>query len=233
MDEGSAAPLPVAHRGAHGPGRAENSPAALQHALDLGVRAVEFDVHQLGDGALVAWHDDVVRTPGGARVRPSDLTVADVSLPRVEELLDLLRDSDVFVVFDWKSVGAEAHVVQLVREHGLAERTLVSSVYPPALVAIGEQRPRLPTGLSFPADAYGDLHDLVDTMALLLEDARASAAMVDQRLATPHVLDPLRGRGLELFLWTAADVTQYRAMSELGPRGVMTDAIEELLAAQK
>ena len=233
MDKGSEDPLPVAHRGAHGPGRAENSPGALQHALDLGVRAVEFDVHQLGDGALVAWHDDEVRTPDGARLRPSDLTLADVRLPRVEELLDLVRGSDVFVVFDWKSVGAEARIVRLLREHGLAERTLVSSVYPGALAAIADQRPRLPTGLSFPADAYGELPDLADTMALLLDDARASAAMVDHRLAAPHVLDPLREGRRDLFLWTAADVWQYRAMSELGPRGVMTDAIEELLAAQK
>src|SRR4051794_31844481 len=117
MDIGPA--VPVAHRGAHGPGRAENSPAALRHALDLGARAVEFDVHQLGDGALVAWHDDDVprgvgreaphrRGLDGRRRRAHELTLADVSLPRVEELLDLVRQAGVYVVFDWKSVGAEA-----------------------------------------------------------------------------------------------------------------------------
>lgn len=233
MDTRHLAPIPVAHRGAHGPGRAENSPAALQHALDLGVGAVEFDVHQLGDGSLVAWHDDHVRAPGGRRLRPSELTLADVELPRVEELLELVRATDVFVVLDWKSAGAEARIVRLLHEQGLTERTLVSSVYPAALAAVGAQRPRLPTGLSFPADAYGDLPDLADTMALLLDDAGASAAMVDHRLATPSLLAPLRARRLDLFLWTAADLAQYHAMSELGPRGVMTDAIEELLAAQK
>ena len=233
MDTASALPLPVAHRGAHGPERAENSPAALQHALDLGARAVEFDVHQLGDGALVAWHDDDVRTPDGRRRRAHELTLADVALPRVEELLDLVRGSDVFVVFDWKSVGAEPRIVRLLREHGLAERTLVSSVYPAALAAVGSERPRLETGLSFPADAYGGMPDLLETMALLLDDAGASAAMVDHRLVAPGLLAPLQDRGLDLFLWTASDISQYRAMSEFGPRGVMTDAIEELLAAQK
>jgi glycerophosphoryl diester phosphodiesterase len=245
--------LPIAHRGAHGPGRAENSPAAVRHALDLGVRAVEFDVHQLGDGALVAWHDDDVPSRGvggeaphrkgvggkaprrkgadGRRRRAHELTLADVALPRVEELLDLVRQADVFVVFDWKSVGAEARIAGLLRELGLADRTLVSSVYPAALAALGNERLR--TGLSFPADAYGQLPDLVDTMALLLDDAGASAAMVDYRLATPDVLASLRGRGLDLFLWTAADAQQYRALRELGPDGIMTDAIEDVLAAER
>jgi glycerophosphoryl diester phosphodiesterase len=190
---------------------------------------VEFDVHQLGDGSLVAWHDDHVRAPDGTRRRAHELTIADVALPRAEELLDLVREADTFVVFDWKSVGAEARIARLLHDRGLAERTLVSSVYPAALAALGNERPRLRTGLSFPADAYGGMPDLVETMALLLDDAGAAAALVDHRLASPAVLGPLRERGLDLFLWTAADTAQYHALRERRPDGIMTDAIEDVL----
>ena len=49
--------IPIAHRGAHGPSRAQNSLEALIHAVELGAAFVEFDVWPTPSGQLVVSHD--------------------------------------------------------------------------------------------------------------------------------------------------------------------------------
>jgi glycerophosphoryl diester phosphodiesterase len=219
-------PVPVAHRGAHGDGRPENSPAALRHALALGAPAVELDVHRLGDGTLVAWHHDWAADYGGARRRVAELTRRDTALRPVEDLLAELAGAPPLVVFDWKGFGAERRIGALLERFGLRGRTLVSSIHPSVLAGLRRTLPWLPTGLSFPARAYRDTPDLHHTMATLLDDADATAAMIDRRLATPALVARARALGRGLFLWTARHPADYEAMAALGPDGVMTDAIE-------
>ena len=78
---GGAPPLPraftdpglIAHRGLHGPGRAENGLAAFEAAAAAGY-AVELDVQPSADGVAMAFHDDdLVRLTGAeGRVRDRD-----------------------------------------------------------------------------------------------------------------------------------------------------------------
>ena len=58
-------PHVIAHRGASGYAP-ENTLAAYQKALDLGIVAVETDVHQTQDGVIVTLHDETLeRTTNG------------------------------------------------------------------------------------------------------------------------------------------------------------------------
>ena len=51
-------PLRIAHRGASGQGLApENTLAACEKAIQLGVDAIEIDVHATRDGQIVVLHD--------------------------------------------------------------------------------------------------------------------------------------------------------------------------------
>lgn len=57
----------IGHRGARGEAP-ENTLGGFQYIQDLGLRAVEFDVRQLKDNALVIMHDDdFVRTAGQSK----------------------------------------------------------------------------------------------------------------------------------------------------------------------
>lgn len=47
----------IGHRGARGEAP-ENTLGGFQYIQDLGIRAVEFDVRQLKDDALIIMHDD-------------------------------------------------------------------------------------------------------------------------------------------------------------------------------
>ena len=54
----------IGHRGARGEAP-ENTLGGFQYIHDLGIRAVEFDVRQLKDDALIVMHDDnFLRTTG-------------------------------------------------------------------------------------------------------------------------------------------------------------------------
>lgn len=88
--------LVVAHRACHAPapshgmGKAlpENSLAALERCVALGVDMVEIDVRRTADGALVILHDaDVGRTTNG-RGRVSEMTLAQVQALRLRGSAD-------------------------------------------------------------------------------------------------------------------------------------------------
>ena len=86
---------------------------------------------------------------------------------------------------DLKLPGYERRVVEALREHGLVERTLVSTLFMRSLVALRELEPRLRLGWSVPRvkrDYTASPLTLVPAYGLLLE--RAAAAAADRRRRT-------------------------------------------------
>lgn len=98
--------VPLAHRGAHGPGRPENTLAAFAAARDAGV-GVELDVHRSRDGVPVVVHDPEVVAADGTRLRVAAMDAVDLAglrldgtdqgVPRLADVLDLLADVPVMV----------------------------------------------------------------------------------------------------------------------------------------
>ena len=72
--------VPFAHRGLHGPGRAENSRAAFRAAIDAG-HGIELDVRASGGGAVYVFHDEALErlTDGSGAFRD----LAEEALPRL------------------------------------------------------------------------------------------------------------------------------------------------------
>lgn len=66
------------HRGARGL-RPESTLAGFEHAIELGVDAIELDVHRSADDALILWHDSAItaeRCRYGAPLAQSDVLFA-------------------------------------------------------------------------------------------------------------------------------------------------------------
>lgn len=224
-------PIAVAHRGAHGPRREENSVAATREAVRLGAPGIEVDAHRLGDGTLVAWHDDDVEIAGERRPLAT-LRGGEVPLPAISDLLDALHDHPGLLVFDWKGYGEEARLASLLRDSGLFERTLLTSVYPSVLASLRTALPDLALGLSVPASAYAALPDLAATIELLLRESGAGTAGLDRRLpGLPELVAGVRRLRCGVFLWTAPDVATFADLARFEPDGIMTDRIETQLAA--
>lgn len=85
FDRPSAGVFVVAHRGCHNASpqqgleaAPENSLAALEHCVRLGVDMMELDVRRSADGALVVIHDATVDRTTDGRGKVADLTLAQL-----------------------------------------------------------------------------------------------------------------------------------------------------------
>ena len=76
-------PIPFAHRGGASDAP-ENTMPAFEHAVRLGYRYLETDVHVTADGVVVAFHDDDLSRTCGRPGRISTLPWSEVSAARVD-----------------------------------------------------------------------------------------------------------------------------------------------------
>ncbi len=112
----------------------ENTTAAFAHAVALGYRYLETDVHLTADGVLVAFHDTVLDRVTDGEGRIEDLAWSDLAsiriagrepVPTLPGLVDCFPDARFNI--DLKAAGAVAPLAAYVTEHGLTDRVLIGS----------------------------------------------------------------------------------------------------------
>ena len=217
----------VGHKGADhvAPGNTvESFEAALEHGVDM----IEFDVLGTRDGRLVLAHDYA-----DAESREC-LTL--------EEGLDHFAGeaySGVELDVDLKLPGYERQVVEGLRERGLAERSLVSTMYTESLERLGELAPRLRRGWSVPrvrrnylrspfaVPAYAIVRVMRARMpgqaAARIRSGGCEAIMANQVLVSRRLVTAVQAAGGELYVWTVDDAARIRALEALGVDGVITN----------
>ncbi len=115
--------LKIGHRGAagHAP---ENTLAAIQKGISLGVDFVEIDVRRTADGALVALHDATVNRTTDGKGRVDRLSLQEVKkfnagcsehIPTLEEVLNVVAGK-AGLMLELKVRGAAQQTVEAVRE---------------------------------------------------------------------------------------------------------------------
>jgi glycerophosphoryl diester phosphodiesterase len=227
----------VGHKGADliEPGNTRESfDAALAHAVDM----IEFDVlPALGaDG-----RPDAER---GELLLAHDYTDAQARTPLtlVEGLAHLASPAFASLEFDvdLKLPGYEERVVTALREHGLVERSLVSSTYPESLARIRRLEPALRLGWSVPRArrdyTQSKLYIAPALAAILvaqrilpgraadaLRAGRCDALMVHWRLVTRRLVEAVREARGELYVWTVDEAPRIRALEALGVTGIITN----------
>jgi glycerophosphoryl diester phosphodiesterase len=222
----------VGHKGADhiAPGNTTASfDAALAHTVDM----IEFDVlpeHQDAPerGRLILAHDYEHVVPDSLTLQQGLAHLASSQFAEVELDLDL------------KLPGYERRVVEALREHGLVERTLVSTLFMRSLIVLRELEPRLRLGWSVPRvkrdytasaftllPAYGLLLNarrrLPGVAAAHVRARRCDALMAHWKLVTPRLVRALRDAGGDLYVWTVDDPAQIRTLEALGVTGVITN----------
>jgi glycerophosphoryl diester phosphodiesterase len=236
--------IPFAHRGgARHPDLEglENTMAAFRHAVALGYRHLETDVHVTRDGVLLAFHDahlDRVTDLSGAI---ADLTYAEVQAARVggrEPVPTLAELVDAFpqVRFniDIKSRPAAAPLARFVQERGLEDRIIVGSF---SRVALREFRQL--TGGTVPTSA----HPLEIAAYLLAPSGRVAARLVGGRpsalqvpvrhrrfikVVTPRFVRKAHAAGAEVHVWVVDDAEEIRRLHAMGVDGIFTDRTDVL-----
>lgn len=198
----------------------ENTLRSLRRALEIGVDAVEVDVHLSRDGRVVVIHDDTVdrTTNGHGRVR--DLTFAELRkldagkgerLPSLEEVIDLVRGRAHLVV-EVKDPAAGLPVLRIFQEREIFPEAHVISFWHPLVKALKEQEPRLRTGILLvgcPVDPAG-----------LAQAAKAEALVLNYAYVTPELVAAAHAHGLLVYVWNIDDVETLKAYLPLNLDGI-------------
>jgi glycerophosphoryl diester phosphodiesterase len=190
--------LVIAHRGASFE-RPENTLAAFERAIELGVEWIELDVHADTGGRLVVTHD-----------RP----VTRRAYPMLEEALDLMRGRVVAMVELKTPSRYRAHAVVARTVRLLGEDDVLISFQRPALEEARALRPALRTVQ----------HVGVGVSIRGARDAWA-AGFKDNRV-TGRGIAAARRLGLVPLVYTVNDPGRMRALDALGAGGIFTDRPE-------
>ena len=218
----------------------ENTLAAFRHAVSLGYRYLETDVHVTRDGVLLAFHDSVLDRVTDRRGEIAALTLAEVrealvggreSVPTLAELFDAFPD--VSFNIDLKSDGAVSALADFVAAREAWDRVLVGSFSPPRLTRFrGLTGGRVPTCAS-----------LREILAFrLIPSARLASRLAGSDFAAfqvPHrrsrVLVVTRGfvrrahaAGRHVHVWTIDDAAEMRELLDRGVDGLFTDRTDIL-----
>lgn len=221
--------LILAHRGAHHPetpGVPENTVAAFQAALGLGIDGVELDVRRAGDGVLVVHHDPAL--PDG---RPISGTAAAALPPSVPTLSAALSACASLTLVDVEIKASplepgydSSHIVALEVAHLLAQadgrppaETLVSSFDLGTLDAFRAAAPAVATGwLTLPG------YDQLAAAATAAAGGHAALNPPDGA-TTAEVVDAVHAAGLQAVVWTVDDPARMEQLAAAGVDVLITN----------
>lgn len=159
-------PVLIAHRGAsaYAP---ENSLTAFKLAIDMGVRFIEFDVHQTKDGRLVVAHDEDLGRALGIRKKIAEVTLEEIQkhylrlpkakeaphekIPTLEEVLTLISRRavvDVELKGSPKDYpGIEEKAIEILESKGYSGMCFISSFNYDTLVRCRKASASMPLAL--------------------------------------------------------------------------------------
>ena len=217
----------VGHKGADhvAPGNTiESFEAALEHGVDM----IEFDVLRARDGRLVLAHDY------------EDAEERDCLT--LEEGLDHFAGeayAGVELDVDMKLPGYEREVAEGLAARGLAERSLVSTMYVESLDRLGELAPGLRRGWSVPRVRRDYTRSVLAVPAYVvarvwrarlpgqaaarMRAGGCEAVMAHRILISARLVQAVHEVGGQVYVWTVDDADRIRGYEALGVDGVITN----------
>jgi glycerophosphoryl diester phosphodiesterase len=136
--------------------------------------------------------------------------------------------------------GYEERVVAALREHGLAERAIVSTMEEPSLPVVRAAAPDIRLGWSVPKIRRNPLNRRVTRMPALLlakyaqrilparaaraiDEGRIDALMCHWALVSARLVRAIDEAGGELYVWTVDDADRIAKLERLGVTGIITN----------
>ncbi len=214
---------------------------AFEHAVSLGFRYLETDVHVTADGVLVAFHDTDLNRTCGHPGEIIDMTWAEIAELRVDgrEPIPLMRDllerwPDVRFNIDCKADSAVEPLAALVAATAAIDRVCLGAFSHRRLRRLRRLcGPRLLTCLSPPEIAsLRILRSRAGVPASGSPRCRSTAGDEDSlfhvTLVNERFVRDAHRAGLAVHVWTIDDEAEMDRLLDLGVDGIMTDHPELL-----
>lgn len=224
-------PLAFAHRGGAGDWP-ENTMPAFEHAVALGYRYLETDVHATADGVLLAFHDERLDRVTDHSGLIGDLPYAEVARARVggTEPIPLLEDllgsfPDAHVNIDPKHDDSVGPLADAIERTAAVHRVCVGSFSDARLRRLRLRLgPRLCTSMGPREVARLRL----DALSGRVHPSPAACVQVPESfrgvtVTNRAVVRAAHRAGLQVHVWTVDDPVAMERLLDLGVDGIMTD----------
>jgi glycerophosphoryl diester phosphodiesterase len=202
---------------------------AFERAIAAGADGIELDVRLDGEGHVVVFHDSVLTRLTGRAGQMEQLSAGERAALRVRgEPVPLLAevlstfDTDVNVEIKANRFGRAGELVaataKVIRGSGRADRVLVSSFDPVALVQLYRHLPGVASAHLFHED-----QSLALRRGWVGRWIGASAVHPQHTLVDEASLARWHRAGLPVNVWTVNDPGELRRLAALGVDGVFAD----------
>ncbi|MDN5893176.1 MAG: glycerophosphodiester phosphodiesterase [Nocardioides sp.] len=235
--------LAFAHRGgAFHPGieGLENTLTAFRHAVALGYRYLETDVHATRDGVLLAFHDTVLDRVTDRQGEIAALTYAEVQraliggrehVPTLAQLFDELPDARFNI--DIKAPAAVQPLADFIAARGAGDRVLVGSFSGRNLNRFREVTGDRIATSAHPLEVVAFLLAPTGRIARMLTRGRVSALQIPHtrhrvRVANRWLIRKAHAVGTHVHVWTIDEPGEMRELLARGVDGLMTDRTDVL-----
>ncbi len=204
---------------------------AFEHAIALGYRYIETDVHVTADGVLLAFHDDVLDrvTDGNGVIEDLPWSVVRAAKVDGREPIPLFEDllgawPDVRVNIDPKHDGAVEPLVAVLTKCDAVDRVCIGAFSDERLERVRALLPGVCTSLGpmgtlqLGLAAQGD-----DVPELPAPCVQVPTHYLDTEIVTPAFLEAAHRRGMQVHVWTIDEADEMVRLLDLGVDGIMTD----------
>ena len=237
-------PVRIAHRGASGAGLApENTLAAFEKAIQIGVDAVEIDVHATRDGQVVVLHDASLERTTNGQGTVGELTLAQVRqadagswhgkefsgerVPTLQEVLELTRHR-ALVLVEIKADFIAERVLQIITELQAEDQVVIQSFNPQTVQRIKLLDPGMPAALLVGELSTPSSDSQVGELVRKVLQVGAHALSIWHGALNPAVLEGMRRRGISVWTWTVDEEIAMRDLVQAGVGGIITNYPDRL-----
>jgi glycerophosphoryl diester phosphodiesterase len=198
----------------------ENTMAAFEYAIGVGVDAIEMDVVVSRDDVVVVSHDPYLKS--GTFIRT--LTASETGLPMLDEVL-ALRGSFLFNIEAKVSEHTPANfaemVLRVIRQRAVEARVIFQSFD----FAILHQMKQLAPEITLAALWEGAARSFVEIAA----EAGTAIVAPEYVLVTTEAVREAHEAGLRVIPWTANTTEDWKRLIAAGVDGIITDDPAALL----
>lgn len=222
----------IGHRGAKGH-LAENTLESISLALEMGVDAIEIDVHRCASGELVVIHDFTLdRTTNGegevSKIQLENLKTLLVEskyrIPLLTEVLDLI-EGKCFINIELKGLNTADCCCNIIEEYVNKKSWkysdfIVSSFQKNELFEVYKINPQISIGVLSKAS----MAEAIELGKLL----KARAIHPSVGIITRGNVELAHQKGFEVNVWTVNDPETIKRMIEFGVDGIISDYPDRL-----
>jgi glycerophosphoryl diester phosphodiesterase len=235
--------LNIAHRGFSGK-YPENTLIAIKKAIELGVDFVEIDVWSSIDRRVIVMHDNKLnRTTNGnglitmktaEQIRKYYIKKGRHKIPLLEEVFQLIKKGTGLNI-ELKSIWAARPVAELIKEHKMQDKVIVSSGSILALQIIKNETPSIKTAYIFFVSKnprWGYLVTLIAKLSaplthfyvsMVAKSAKVDYVHLSYPFSTRKFIKKLHNKGFKVNVWTVNTKALMKQLVKHKADGIITN----------